>query len=66
MSGIHPRISCCEDGAVEFYFPLTFTKRQYYINICRRFTMVNAFKSKFTIAIFIHYKPRIAVAILDL
>ena len=26
----------------------------------------NPFKPKFTIVIFIHYKPRIAVAILDL
>ena len=28
--------------------------------------MVNPFKPEFTIVIFIHYKPRIAVAILDL
>ena len=28
--------------------------------------MVNPFKPDFTIVIFIHYKPRIAVAILDL
>ena len=27
---------------------------------------VNPFKPEFTIVIFIHYKPRIAVAILDL
>ena len=29
-------------------------------------TNFNPFKPEFTIAIFIHYKPRIAVAILDL
>ena len=34
-----------------------------YTNICQRF---NPFKPEFTIVIFIHYKPRIAVAILDL
>ena len=28
--------------------------------------LFNPFKSEFTIVIFIHYKPRIAVAILDL
>ena len=28
--------------------------------------MINLFKPEFTIVIFIHYKPRIAVAILDL
>ena len=30
------------------------------------FIVFNPFKSEFTIVIFIHYKPRIAVAILDL
>ena len=34
-----------------------------YINIFQRF---NPFKPEFTIVIFIHYKPRIAAAILDL
>ena len=29
-------------------------------------TDINPFKPEFTIVIFIHYKPRIAVAILDL
>ena len=29
-------------------------------------TLINPFKSEFTIVIFIHYKSRIAVAILDL
>ena len=28
--------------------------------------LINPFKPEFTIVIFIHYKPRIAVAILDL
>ena len=28
--------------------------------------LFNPFKSEFTIVIFIHYKPRVAVAILDL
>ena len=28
--------------------------------------MINPFKPEFTIVIFIHYKPRIAAAILDL
>ena len=28
--------------------------------------VINPFKSEFTIVIFIHHKPRIAVAILDL
>ena len=27
---------------------------------------INSFKPEFTIVIFIHYKPRVAVAILDL
>ena len=38
------------------------------INIFQRFKgfMVNPFKPDFNIVIFIHYKPRIAVAILDL
>ena len=31
-----------------------------------RFTSFNPFKPAITIVIFIHYKPRIAVAILDL
>ena len=31
-----------------------------------RLERVNPFKPEFTIVIFIHYKPRIAVAILDL
>ena len=30
------------------------------------YTHINPFKSEFIIVIFIHYKPRIAVAILDL
>ena len=34
-----------------------------YTKIIQRF---NPFKPEFTIVIFIHYKPRIAVAILDL
>ena len=34
-----------------------------YINTFQRF---NPFNPEFTIVIFIHYKPRIAVAILDL
>ena len=34
-----------------------------YINEIERF---NPFKPEFSIVIFIHYKPRIAVAILDL
>ena len=29
-------------------------------------TFINPFKPEFTMVIFIHYKPRIAVAILDL
>ena len=29
-------------------------------------TLFNPFKPEFTIVIFIHYKPRIAIAILDL
>ena len=32
----------------------------------RQSLLVNPFKPEFTIVIFIHYKPRIAVAILDL
>ena len=32
----------------------------------RRLANNNPFKPEFTIVIFIHYKPRIAVAILDL
>ena len=28
--------------------------------------LINTFKPEFTVVIFIHYKPRIAVAILDL
>ena len=31
-----------------------------------RYARINPFKPEFTIVIFIHYKPRIAVAILDL
>ena len=34
-----------------------------YTNMSQRF---NPFEPEFTIVIFIHYKPRIAVAILDL
>ena len=30
------------------------------------YQVINPFKHEFTIIIFIHYKPRIAVAILDL
>ena len=33
---------------------------------CANFPSLNPFKPEFTIGIFIHYKPRIAVAILDL
>ena len=29
-------------------------------------TLLNPFKPEFTIVIFIHYKPRIAVAVIDL
>ena len=36
-----------------------------YFTICTKF-YVKPFKPEFTIVIFIHYKPRIAVAILDL
>ena len=32
----------------------------------KTFQRFNPFKAEFTIVIFIHYKPRIAVAILDL
>ena len=31
-----------------------------------RITLINPFRPEFTIVIFIHYKPRIAVAIVDL
>ena len=31
-----------------------------------KFVLTNPFKPEFTIVIFIHYKPRIAVPILDL
>ena len=34
--------------------------------LCRISQLFNPFKPEFTIVIFIHYKPRIAVAILDL
>ena len=40
-----------------------------YVNILSpeiRLSNISPFKLEFTIAIFIHYKPRIAVAILDL
>ena len=35
-------------------------------NVAANITNINLFKSEFTIVIFIHYKPRIAAAILDL
>ena len=37
-----------------------------YWKIYQRFNMFNPFKPEFTIVISIHYKPRIAIAILDL
>ena len=38
-----------------------------YIGIpMKRTELINPFKPEFTMVIFIHYKPRIAVAILDL
>ena len=41
--------------------PSVFEKKQIILE-----DMLNPFKPEFTIVIFIHYKPRIAVAILDL
>ena len=38
----------------------------YIILLSRVYLTFNPFKPEFTIVIFIHYKPRIAVAILDL
>ena len=35
-------------------------------HLSQRWPNINPFKPEFTIVIFIHYKPRIAVAILDL
>ena len=37
-----------------------------YLNLALAGECLNPFKPEFTIVIFIHYKPRIAVAILDL
>ena len=38
---------------------------EFQINICQ-IVMFNPFKPEFTIVIFIHHNPRIAVAIIDL
>ena len=38
----------------------------FYTQILQRCEYVNPFNPEFTIVIFIHYKPRIAAAILDL
>ena len=37
-----------------------------YLTVVDGLNMLNPFKPEFTIVIFVHYKPRIAVAILDL
>ena len=42
------------------------TQMQRHLSNLSRATLVNPFNPEFTIVIFIHYKPRIAVAILDL
>ena len=39
---------------------------QYFTEKRDEYTLINPFKPEFTIVIFIHYDPRIAVAILDL
>ena len=58
----HVDYSCCCIGAVGygFYWESTTPHMQSYIS------QLNPFEPEFTIVIFIHYKPRITVAILDL
>ena len=47
-------------------YNFTMLRRATIVNVSCSAVMVNPFRPEFIIVIFIHYKPRIAVAILDL
>ena len=57
-------------GLLEFIFPEVIILDVYLTNNNTKYfeplIYINPFKSEFTIVFFIHYKPRISVAILDL
>ena len=63
MSAFSPNKSCKKKFFITLCCICPFTKWQMQ-PFQKRF--INPFKPDFTIVIFIHYKPRIAVAILDL
>ena len=52
--------------AADIRTPLSKRIDLYLVSHCVVWSAINPFKPKFTIVIFIHYKPQIAVTILDL